>query len=373
MSIEIRKVSSNSELNKFLKFPWKIYKGDPHWVPPILMDVKKKFNKKKNPFFEHGDIESFLAYRDGEIVGRISAVANDLHNEVHNENIGFFGFFECINDQEVANKLFDTAKEWCAAKGFDTMRGPASPSSNEEWALLVEGFEDSPRLMMTYNPKYYMDLITNYGFEKAKDLHAWRIPQEEMKNESKIKRVAEIAKDRYNLVVRSANMKDFDNELQRVKYVYNKAWEPNWGFVPFTEKEIEDAASSFKPLVEPDLVLFGEINGETVGFALVMLDYNYIFKQMDGKLFPFNIIKLFTKRKEIPWVRILILGIIPEFQKRGFDAALYWEVMERAAKRGIYQGEASWILEDNEAMVKGAKLMRGERYKTYRVYDYKIK
>ncbi|MGD8777676.1 MAG: hypothetical protein PVH88_01805 [Ignavibacteria bacterium] len=373
MSIEIRKVTNNSELNNFLKFPWAVYKEDSYWVPPLLMDIKKKVNKKKNPFFEHGDMDSFLAYKDGKIAGRISAISNDLHNEVHNENIGFFGFFECNNDQEVANKLFDTAKEWCAAKGFDAIRGPVNPSTNDDWALLVDGFEDSPRLMMPYNPKYYIDLLENYGFEKAKDLHAWKITEKEMRKEPKIERVAEIAKKRSGLKIREVNMKDFENELNKVKYIYNKAWEPNWGFVPFTDKEIDDAAASLKPLVESDLVLFGEINGETIGFALVMLDFNYIFKQMNGKLFPFNIIKLFTKRKEIPWARIIILGIVPEFQKRGLDAAFYWEIINRAAKRGIYQGEASWVLEDNEAMIKGARTMRGIPYKTYRAYEYKLK
>ncbi|RJP62120.1 MAG: hypothetical protein C4543_02525 [Ignavibacteriales bacterium] len=370
--IIIHTVKSKSDLNKFVKFPWKIYKDDPNWVPPLLYDIKKVLNKEKNPFYKHAEMEMFLAERNGELVGRIAAVKNDLHNKEHNDKVGFFGFFECINDQDVANKLFEVSAEWLKAKGMEHMRGPASPSVNDIYALLIDGFDDPPRILMPYNPKYYMDLIDNAGFEKAKDLYAWKISKEKMETNDKIKRVADIALQRSKASIRILNLKDFDNELEKVKYVYNKAWQPNWGFVPLTDEEIDALAADLKPLVDPNLVLFLEIENKTVGFALVMPDYNFIFKEMNGRLLPFNFIKLFTKRKSIPWARIIILGIIPEFQKRGLDAALYYDVMVRAAKRNIFRGEASWILEDNEMMNRGAETMRGERYKQYRVYQKEI-
>ncbi|MCF8260956.1 MAG: hypothetical protein K9J12_09290 [Melioribacteraceae bacterium] len=370
--IIINKISTNSEISKFLKFAWEIYKGDPHWVPPLLFDKKKILNKKKNPFFKHAEMDLFIAKRDGKIVGRIAAIKNDLHNSEHNENIGFFGFFECINDQAVADKLLDTAKNWIKERGLTYMRGPANPSSNDEYALLIDGFDDSPRLLMTYNPRYYKDLLENYGLEKAKDLFAFDIQNPRLKTQSKLFRVAEIAQKRQNVKIRSLNMKKFNNELEHVKKIYNLAWQPNWGFVPMTDEEINTMAADLKPLVEPNLVLFAEINDETIGFALVMLDYNRIFKEMNGRLFPFGFLKLFTQKKKIDWVRIIILGIIPEFQKKGIDAILYKECMERAENLGILQGEASWILEDNEMMIRGAEMMKGEAYKTYRVFEMKV-
>ena len=370
--IKISTVKTKSDLMRFIKFQWKIYKDDPYWVPPLIMDRKKILSKEKNPFFKHGDAEYFLAERNGELVGRIAAIRNDLHNKYHHDKVGFFGFFECINDQQVANALFDAAKNWLKQRGFDTMRGPANPSSNDEYAMLLEGFDDSPRILMTYNPSYYLDLCENYGFKKAKDLYAYKLEHDKVISADKIRRVAEIAQKRSGIKISSLNMKDFKNELKKVKYVYNKAWAPNWGFVPMTDEEIDATAKDLKPLAEPSLVLFGEINGQLVGFALVMLDYNQVFKKMNGHLFPFNFIKLFTKKKNISWARIITLGIIPEYQKKGLDAVFYWEIVNRAAKVGIYKGEASWILEDNDMMNRGAIAMNAEIYKKYRVWEIPI-
>jgi len=370
-TVNITTVQTKSDLMQFIKMQWKIYKGDPNWVPPLIMDRKKILDREKNPFYKHAEAEYFLAKKNGEIVGRIAAIKNDLHNQIHKENTGFFGFFECINDQEVANALFDTAKKWLKEKGLDTMRGPANPSSNDEYAMLLDGFDDTPRLLMTYNPKYYLDLCDNYGLVKAKDLYAYKLENKKVIASEKVKRVAEIARKRYKLKITQLNMKDFNNELKKVKYVYNKAWEPNWGFIPLTDEELDAMAKDLKPLAEPSLVLFGEIDNKTVGFALVMLDYNQIIKELDGKLFPFGFIKLMTQKKKIKWCRIITLGIIPDFQKKGLDSVFYWEIVNRAAKLGVHLGEASWILEDNDMMNRGAHAMNGEIYKKYRIYECK--
>jgi len=371
-TINIKAVSTKKETMLFIKLLWKIYDGDPYWVPPLIMDRKKLIDRDKNPFYKHASMEMFLAEKDGEIVGRIAAIKNDLHNEFHKDKVGFFGFFECINDQDVANALFDKAKEWLKAKGCDAMRGPANPSSNDEYGMLLEGFDDEPRILMTYNPKYYLDLCDNYGFKKAKDLNAYKISNEKIIKSDKLKRVATIAAQRSRIKISSLNMKDFDNELAKVKYVYNKAWAPNWGFVPLTDDEFDALGKDLKPLVEPSIVLFGEVDNQVVGFSLVMLDYNAVFKKMNGRLFPFNFIKLKTKKHLIKWARIIILGIVPEFQKRGLDAVFYWEIVQRAEKIGILLGEASWILEDNEMMNRGAEVMNGELYKKYRLYEISI-
>ncbi len=371
-NITVKPVTNKKQFNQFIKFPWKIYKNDPNWVPPLLMEKKEILNKEKNPFFKEADMEMFLAEKDGELVGRIAAIKNDTHNRIHEENIGFFGFFESINDQEVANQLLSTAEKWLKNKGLTAMRGPANPSSNDEYALLIEGFDDPPRLMMTYNPKYYMDLLDNYGLKKIKDLLAYRIDNSKMLSSEKLVRVAEYAKKRAGLKIRSVDMKNFKKELELVKYVYNKAWAPNWGFVPMTEDEIDALAKNLKPLIQPEIVIFGEIDGKVVGFALGMLDYNEIFINMNGRLLPFGFIKLFTQKKKISWARIITLGLIPEYQKKGLDAVFYYEIAKRAEKIGILKGEASWILEDNEMMTRGAKAMNGEVYKKYRVYQKDI-
>jgi GNAT superfamily N-acetyltransferase len=370
--VNITTVKSKKELMQFIRFQWKIYKNDQYWVPPLIMDRKKLLNREKNPFFKHAEMEMFLAERDGELVGRIAAIKNDLHNSTHNDKVGFFGFFECINDQEVANALFDKAKEWLKLKGMNAMRGPANPSSNDEYGMLLEGFDDSPRLLMPYNPSWYLTLCENYGFKKAKDLYAYKIEQEKLVKQEKLKRVAQIAKDRSKINIRELNLKDFNNELQKVKEVYNKAWAPNWGFVPLTEEEMDAVAKDMKPLADPSIILFGEIDGKTVGFALVLPDYNKIFKKMNGRLFPFGFIRLLTENKKITWARILILGVIPEYQKKGLDAVFYWEIVNRAEKRGIIFGEASWVLEDNEMMKRGAEVMGGTLYKQYRIFEIEI-
>ncbi|MGE5400606.1 MAG: hypothetical protein ACM3S2_09395 [Ignavibacteriales bacterium] len=371
-NITIKTVESKKDLMQFIKLQWKFYKNDKYWVPPLIMDRKKILSKEKNPFYKHAEMEMFIAERNGEPVGRVAAIKNDLHNKYHNDKVGFFGFFECINDQEVANSLLSRAEEWLRSKGCDAMRGPASPSSNDEWGMLLEGFDDEPRLLMPYNPKYYLDLCENYGLSKVKDLYAYKLENKKVLSSEKLKRVAELAAKRAGLEIEALNMKDFNGELEKVKYVYNKAWAPNWGFVPLTNEELDAMAEDLKPLAEPSLVIFGKVKDQLVGFALVILDYNQVFKQMNGRLFPFGFLKLFTQKKKIRWVRIITLGLIPEFQKKGLDATFYYEIVNRAHNLGVDLGEASWILEDNEMMNRGAEVMNGELYKKYRVFQKSI-
>jgi hypothetical protein len=370
--VNVKNVINKSELNQFIKFPWKIYDGDKYWVPPLFMEQKTLLNKQKNPFFKDAQAEYFLAYRNGEVVGRIAAIKNNIHLKCHNDSSGQFGFFECINDQVVANALFDKAKSWMKEKNLLYMKGPANPSSNDIYGMLIEGFDDSPRLLMPYNPKYYIQLCENYGMKKAKDMFAWKIVNDKILASEKLSRGQELVRKRYNLKISQLDMKNFQKGLEKFKYVYNKAWAPNWGFVPMTEEQIDAMAKDMKPLAEPSLVLFGEIDDKLVGAALVMLDYNFIFKNMNGRLFPFNFIKLFTQKKKIKWARILTLGIIPEYQKRGLDTIFYWEIVHRAAKLGIRLGEASWVLEDNDMMNRGLELMNADRYKRYRIWETEV-
>ena len=370
--VTVKSVTSKRELSTFIKFPWQIYKGDKYWVPPLLMEQKNLLNKQKNPFFKDAQADFFLAYKNDKVVGRIAAIKNEIHLKYHNDSSGQFGFFESINDQQVANALFDKAKSWMQEKKLKYMRGPANPSSNDIYGMLIEGFDDSPRLLMPYNPKYYIELCEKYGLKKAKDLYAWKIVYDKILASDKLKRGQEIVRKRYNLKISQLNMKNFQKDLEKFKYVYNKAWAPNWGFVPMTEEQIDAMAKDMKPLAEPSLVLFGEIKDELVGAALVMLDYNFIFRKMNGRLFPFNFLKLYTQEKNIQWARILTLGIIPEFQKKGLDTIFYWEIVHRAAELGIHMGEASWVLEDNDMMNRGLELMNAEKYKRYRIWEIEV-
>lgn len=370
--IKILKADSKSKINTFLKMAFDIYKGNDAWVPPLYMDKMHVLDKVKNPFFQHAEMQLFMAERDGKIVGRIAAISNELHNKTHNDTVGFFGFFECINDQDVANTLLDTAKDWLKKRGFTEMRGPANPSSNDEYGLLIDSFDCSPVISMPFNPPYYIKLLENYGLTKAKDLYAYLIRNEILVKQEKLVRGAEIVRKRSGVTIRTLNLKKFNEELGLVKYVYNKAWEKNWGFVPLTNEEMDDLAANFKPLINPNVVLFMEKDGETIGFALCVPDYNQVFKKMNGKLFPFGFIKLLTQKKKINLLRIIILGVIPEYQKRGLDSLFYYEIAKRAKEQGITLGEASWILEDNIMMNKGAEMMGGELYRKYRIYEVKI-
>lgn len=370
--IRIAQVSGKKDLETFIRLPWKIYKDFPNWVPPLLLERRKILDRKRNPFYNHSQIELFIAYRGNEPVGRIAAIKNDMHLKYHNDSCGFFGFFECINDMEAAGKLFDSAKEWIKSKGLTAVMGPANPSSNDDWGLLIEGYEYPPAFMMPYNPPYYSRLIEGYGFRKEKDLNGYKISDENVTGSDKITRMIRAIKERYKIEIKKVNMKDYAGELNKVKYVYNSAWAPNWGFIPLTDEEINSVANDLKPLIEPNLLLFVESEGKTIGFTLTLPDYNQVFRKMNGRIYPFGIFKFFTGRRKITLARILTLGIIPEFQKKGIDALLYWELVNNAAELGIRSGEASWILEDNEMMNKVILNIGGRLYKKYRIYKLNI-
>ncbi len=340
------------------------------------MDVAKLLDRTKNPFFEHADAQYFLATRDGKTVGRIAAISNRLHNEVHGDKVGFFGWFECDYDQEAADQLFAACAQWLKAKGHDVMRGPASFSVNDECGMLVDGFDTPPTLMMPHNPPYYLRLVDAAGFKKAKDLWVYRggymsryIPVPE-----RLARGTELIQKRQGVTLRAFNMQDFDNEVAKVKELYNKAWEKNWGFIPMTDKELDFLAEQFKPVAVPDLIPFAEKDGQIIGFGLCLPDLNSVFQRhRSGRLTPALLADLLyhLKFEKIPRLRILLLGIVPEWRGKGVDAMLYHWIWTKSEQLGFYWGEAGWILEDNPAMNAGLEKMEFSVYKTYRLYDRK--
>lgn len=370
MSVVIRPVASRSEREKFIKLQWKFYRNEPNWVPPLLYDRRKVLDTKKNPFYQHAAIQLFIAYKDGEAVGRIAAIRNDNHNIEHDDKIGFFGFFECIDDQSVADALFIAASDWVKAQGLDVLRGPVNPSTNDDIGLLIDGFEYPPTFLMVYNPRYYQRLIEAHGFVKTKDMYAYLLRAEQVLT-PKLERGQAIVRERYGVTVRDFDFKRLEEEAALVRDIYNKAWEKNWGAVAMTDAEFNTLAKDMVQVVSNHkrLVFFAERNGEAVGFALSLPDLNeLLIHNKRGWLIP-GALRMLTGSKKISLARILVLGILPEHRGKGIDSVLYYETLRRAGSYGIHRGEASWVLEDNVMMNRGAKLMNAELYKTYRVFD----
>jgi hypothetical protein len=366
--IEVSPVENGRALQDFIRFPWKIYRDDPCWVPPLLVDMKKLLDRAKYPFFEHSAAEFFLARRNGEIVGRIAAILNNNHNRFHNERTAFFGFFECTNDKEAALALLERAAQWARKREMTELRGPMNYSTNETVGLLVEGFDTSPCIMMPHNPAYYPALIEAAGFEKTMDLYAWWLLTEKGLN-PKIARVGEKVLKDGGIRVRSIDMKRFWDEVELIKGIYNDAWSNNWGFVPMTDAEFHHMAKDMKAAVDPRVLLIAEKNGEPVAFSLALPDFNQALKKINGRLFPTGLIKLLYHARHIRQVRVLALGIAKKYQNwNGFGAALYYESFRRGVRAGYRSCEFSWTLESNDLINRSMSLFGAQIYKRYRVY-----
>jgi len=375
-AVQVKNVTGTPELKKFIMLPWKIYKNDPVWVAPIISQYKHVFDKKKNPFFLHGDADFFIAEKNGEVVGRVAAIVNRNHTETWKDKVGFFGFFECINDQEVANALLSTAAEHLKKLGFDQMRGPASPSSNEDYGVLIDNFKDQHVLLSTYNAPYYYDLYKGAGMDGIKKLFAVRFPGSVIKEKSgeRLARLKENVLSRTGIRFENIDMKKFAQAVSTFKGLFNEAWSTvnNHGWVPLTDAEFDAITGDLKQITDPELVMLAKEGDRVVGGVICLPDYNEIFKSWKGKLFPFNFIDMFTKKKKIKCLRIVILGVLPEYQKKGLDAIMYHEIMERGMKKGMTWAEASYIVEDNLPMFKPLMNIGGEIYKTYMVMEKNI-
>jgi hypothetical protein len=369
--VVVTRVENAAQKKEFILFQYEIYKNDPHFVPPLLMDREMFFNEKKNPWFEFGKTDLFLARRNGKIVGRVAAIEDPRYNDFHQTKIGWFGMFECIDDVGVARALLDTVETWVKARGLTEMLGPANFSSNSEWSTLIDGFDSDAVLMTTYNPKYYPGLIEACGYTKAKDLWAYWLDMGEAPPE-RVARVAEKVRAREGVVVRKANMKDWDNEVRKIKDIYNAAWEKNWGFVPMTDREFDHLAKDLKMILVPELTLIAEVNGEAVAFAITLPDANQAIKLANGKLttfgLPIGLAKMLLKLKKIKSGRLAILGIKTGFRKRGLDSVLFLDTFNAARKLGWKGGEISWTLEDNTLVNRAIEIFGAKKYKTYRVY-----
>jgi hypothetical protein len=373
--IIVREVRTPKDEREFLNLPYRLYRDHPYFVPQLRMAQKDILNTRKHPVYKTTDVEKFLALRDGKVVGRIMAILNRAHNEFHEERAGFFGFFECEKDPEAANRLFAAAKGWLQARGADIMRGPTSPSTNYECGLLVEGFDQSPTVMMPYNFAYYAELIEASGLKKAMDLYAYATGVASFNHSEKLKRVADRLKSKYRITLRTVNLKEFEREVEIIREIYNDAWSRNWGFVPVNEEEFKHLAKDLKQIVAPEVVFIAEHVEEDgskrpVGFFLAVPDLNLALKRVkDGRLLPFGLLKLLWHSRKIGFIRIITLGIIKEFQPLGIAAVFYDEIYRRAVTGRYKDGEMSWVLENNVMMKRSAELIGGKISKVYRIYE----
>ena len=374
-AVSVAPVTGTRDLDAFIRLPWRLYQDDKNWVPPLLRLQGELFSPRHNPFFQHADVCLFLARRDGKVVGRISAQVDHEHNRYHDERTGFFGFFECDNDQPAAMALLMAAEDWLRARGMERIRGPLNFSINGEIGFLVEGFDSPPQILMPYTQPYYLGLAEGYGYEKVQDLYAWRWDRQPVP-EGPARMVREL-RSRPEVSVRIANMNRFDDEVRTILELYNEAWSDNWGFVPATEAEASQMSRDLKFIADPHIVPFVEIDGRPAGVALAVPNFNEAIHDLDGKLFPFGFIKLLWRLKvRRPRTgRLLLLGIRKEYRTRRYAGLAYLlcdEIYHQARKRGYEWAEFSWTLEENRLINSLISKIGCRHYKTYRIYEKRL-
>lgn len=368
--IIVESVETWGQRRRFFNLPWTIYKDIPHWTPPLRGNQKELLGFKSHPFYERNKIRNFLATRDGAPVGRISAIVNYDHVERYGEQLGFFGFFESIDDTAVSAALFDAARQWLTEQGLPVMRGPLNPSLNYEAGLLIDGFDTPSNFMMTYNPPYYARLFDDYGFRKAHDLFAfWGHTEMLAKLDKKLAFITQESQQRFGINVRSMNRARFREEVDIYLDIYNRSLGGTWGFLPMSPGEIRHAGAGMRQLIEPELTCVAEVEGKPVGGVFCLLDYNPRIKAINGRLFPFGFIKLLTRRRQIKRIRVIATTVVPEYQRWGVGLVLLGALLPKALAWGVEEAEFSWVLESNDLSRKSLEKGGAKRNKTYRIYD----
>jgi hypothetical protein len=368
--VVVRPVETRSQQKRFVNLPWRIYRDDPCWIPPLVMSQEELLGFRACPFYEKSRSRSFLATRGAQDVGRITAIVNAGHIERYNEQRGFFGFFECDDDPVAAKALFDAAKDWLHAQGMTSIRGPANPSLNYECGLLIEGFDTAPFFMMTHNKPYYAGLVEAQGFGKVEDLYAfWGQLSMLSSLDAKLGVMVEGVKERFGVTVRPLDRSRFDEEVRMFLEIYNSSLSGTWGFVPLTPAEINHMAASLKHLIVPELALVAEVEGRPIGTVFCLLDYNPRIKAINGRLFPFGFLKLLWNKKAIKRMRAISTNVIPEYQAWGVGLVLHAALVPRLFDWGMQEVEFSWVLESNHlskrTLERGGALVT----KKYRIYQ----
>lgn len=362
---------SSQDEARFVEYLYRRYRGHPYWVPPLRRDERNRVSRDRNPFFEHADLALFLVRRGRAIVGRVAAIDDGRHNEIHRENVAWFGFFEA-EDEEAASALLTGAERWAAARGRDRMRGPVNPSLNDSAGFQIDAFDTRPFILMPYSPPEYPRYVERAGYAKVKDLYAWLLDLD-IDPGARLNRIADRAERHHAIRVRTVDMRDFDAELRRLQHVFVEAWKDNWGFVPPTEREFAQAARELKAVIDPRIVLFAEIGGELAGVVAALPDFNQVLIKMKGRLGPMGLWWYLRRRSLITQGRLFLLGVLPQFRHTGLSAVLIREACRRGVAAGYRRGELSWTLEDNDAINHGIAATGAVRYKTYRLYEKRLR
>ncbi len=360
-------------VDRFIRVQWWVHREhepNDYWVPPLLMDRRDYLNESKNPFFEHATCAFWIARDQGRDVGRIAAVHDVDWEKHHGDKVGYFGMFDAANDPQVAEALIGAARSWLQERGLSQMIGPMDLSTNYMAGLLIEGFDSPPGMQMPYNPAYYEQLIEGCGLSKVKDLWQWYLSTD-TPIPDKVSRVADKIRKRSRITVRPMDLGRWDQEVGRVIEIYNDAWDQNWGFVPVGEREFRHIAADLKMVLRPELALMAEVDGEPVAFSIAVMNINPLLKKLDGKLFPFGLLRLLWDLKVRPKVRdcrLIVLGIKSGFRRRGIDSILFVDTHRAVSELGWDGGELGWTLEDNDMVNRAIESMQGEKIKNYRVY-----
>ncbi|MGZ3884985.1 MAG: hypothetical protein ACXVPQ_09475 [Bacteroidia bacterium] len=368
--IRVEKITGTKKIKDFIDFPHELHKNDKNYVPELYLAQKDLLDPKKHPFFEHSSLDLFLAYKDGKVAGRIAAIKNNNHIKASGNNEGFFGFFDVINDYEVARKLFDTACDWVKQQGMNAILGPANFSTNETAGWLVRGNDMPPAIMMTYNQPYYVEFAEKYGMEKKMEMLSYEIRTETVSEKAlKLADAFETRLKAKGITIRTMDLKRYDQEAENAHAVYNIAWDDNWGFVPMTRNEFMHLAKDLKQIIDPNLVFVAEKDGKMIGFSISIPDLNQILINVKrGRLLPTGIFKLIFGQKKITNMRVVILGVIDGYRKLGIEAIFYAKTIANGRARGMTTAEAGWILENNEMMNAGLVNINAQPFKAFRMY-----
>lgn len=371
MSVSVTAVQSRRDRRDFVDLPRRLYKHDPKWVPPIRSDLEQLVGWRHHAFYEHAESQAFVARKDGEVVGRILAIQNHAHIELHNDRVGFFGFFETVDDLEVTGALLDAARKWLGERGIERVRGPVNPSLHHECGLLVTGFDMEPYFMTPYNPAYYMRLLKRFGCHKAKDLLAYVFFAEDIpRMQSAYRNQWQVDEEASGITVRSYTRKTFERDLHTFLRLYNETLEGLWGTVPMTPAEMKDVVGALRWLLVPELVAFVERDGEPIGAAVGLLDYNPLLRRIDGRLFPFGFVQLMRRRREIKRARLIAMHIADDFQTSGLGGMLISSLLPAFQEWNFKEFEVSWTLEDNRQSRRSLETAGGQLYKRFRIYEY---
>ena len=364
---EVRPVHGRREFRQFIDYPYRLHASDPHWVPPLRLGERERLTPKKNPFFEHADVQLLLAWRGTGLVGRIAVIDDRLHNETHHDNLAMFGFFEA-EDRDAARALLEAVERWARGRGRAHVRGPLNPSLNESAGLLIEGFSTDPMLLMPHNPPAYAEYVEAAGYLKVKDLFAW-LYDLDREVPPTIAQLARRIRDRHRIVVRPLRLSEFTREVERLRAIYCGAWQGNWGFVPPTEAEFRRLATDLKPIFDSRCAVCAEVDGRPVAGAIAVPDINQALKGTGGRLFPLGLFRLLRRGRYIDQLRLLLLGVLPEYRAYGLYPLLLVELHHQLQGTPYRRVEFSWILEDNRDINQPAEHAGARLYKRYRIYQ----